>query len=92
MIEIDYDKLPEEVESGVFRARLEAELSSGFEAIKEKGDRLPPASYYATKIAEIVNEGGDVPESLRFQLYQEIVTACENARVNVGEAVSDAPE
>lgn len=92
MIEVDYETLAEDIASGTFRTRLEAELTAGFEQIKESGERLPPASYYATKIAEIVNAGGVVPESLTFDLYQEIVAACENARVNVGERVSDAPD
>lgn len=85
MIDIDYESLPEEIASGAFRVRLEAELSAGFEEILARGERLPTASHYASQIARVIDAGGPVDPSLSFDLYQEIVSACENARVNVGE-------
>lgn len=85
MIDIDYSTLADEVESGAFRTRLEAELIRGFHAIHEAGERLPPSSYYAAKIAAIVAGGSAEPlaPELAFDLYQEILAACEGARLTV---------
>jgi hypothetical protein len=90
MIDIDYEGLEGDVESGLFRERLEEELVAGFRQIHESGERLPTASHYASQIAEIVSRGAGVPLSpdFAFHLYQEILIACERARATVlGEPV-----
>lgn len=83
MITIDSRAIAAEVEDGTFRARLEEELTRGFEQMHAAGERLPPASYYATQIAEIVNRDADLSDELKYDLYQEILLACENARRSV---------
>lgn len=85
MIEIDYDTLEHEIESGAFRLRLESELMNGFRQLHASGERLPTASHYASQIAEIVNRGAPEPLSadLAYNLYQEILLACERARAAV---------
>ena len=85
MTEIDYEKLPLDVESGRLRARLEQELFNGFETMKENGVPLPPASHYASRIAEIIDRGAEVPipSSLKLEIYQEVLTACQEARKRV---------
>lgn len=80
---IDYERLEQDVEDGTFRQRLEEELTLGFRQIDDAGERLPPASYYAAQIAEIVNRGAELSEELKYNLYQEILLACENARAAV---------
>ena len=80
---IDYTTLEADVESGTFRQRLEEELTAGFQDIHEKGDRLPPASYLAAQIAEIVNRDVELSPDLKYNLYQEILLACEGARTAV---------
>jgi hypothetical protein len=90
MIDIDHDGLEDEIVSGAFAARLEIELTRGFRAIHASGERLPTASHYASQIAEIVNRGAPEPLSadLAYNLYQEILLACERARATVlGEPV-----
>jgi hypothetical protein len=85
MIEIDYDTLEHEIESGAFRLRLESELTNGFRQLHASGERLPTASHYASQIAEIVSRGAESPLStdLAFYVYQEILAACEHARAAV---------
>ena len=85
MIAIDYDTLEHEIETGAFRLRLESELTDGFRHIHASGERLPTASHYASQIAEIVSRGTDSPldPDLAFNLYQEILAACEHARAAV---------
>lgn len=85
MIDIDYDTLEHEVESGAFRLRLESELADGFRHIHATGERLPTASHYASQIAEIIARGAAAPLSndLAFHVYQEILAACEHARATV---------
>lgn len=85
MIDIDYETLEHEVESGAFRLRLESELTDGFHRIHTSGERLPTASHYASQIAEIVSKGAASPlhADLAFNLYQEILAACEHARAAV---------
>lgn len=82
---VDYSILPQELESGVFRERLQEELTLGFRQIVDAGERLPTASHFASQIAEIVNRDADPPleGALAFYLYQEILLACENARAAV---------
>jgi hypothetical protein len=82
---VDYAILNEELESGAFRERLQEELTLGFRQILESGERLPTASHFATQIAEIVNRGAEtaLDSGIAFYLYQEILLACENARIAV---------
>ena len=85
---IDYATIEQDVEDGTFRQKLETELTIGFRQIHESGERVPPASYLASQIAEIVNRDVQLSEDLKYNLYQEILLACENARVAVlGEEV-----
>ena len=80
---IDYANLERDVEDGSFRQHLEEELTVGFRQIHDSGERLPLASYYAAQIAEIVNRDVELNEELKYNLYQEILLACENARAAV---------
>lgn len=85
---IDYATIEQDVEDGTFRQKLETELTIGFRQIHESGERVPPASYLASQIAEIVNRDVQLGEELKYNLYQEILLACENARAAVlGEEV-----
>ena len=86
---IDYTTLEEDVYDGTFRNRLEEELTLGFRQLHESGERLPPASHYAAQIAEIVNRDVQLSAELKYNLYQEILLACEGARASVlGEVPS----
>ena len=86
---IDYTSLEEDVFEGRFRQKLEEELVLQLEQIKESGERLPPASYLASQIAEIVNRGASLSDNVKYELYQEILAACEHARATVlGEPLS----
>ncbi len=80
---IDYANLERDVDDGSFRQRLEEELTLGFRQMHDSGERLPLASYYASQIAEIVNRDVQLSEELKYNLYQEILLACENARVAI---------
>jgi hypothetical protein len=79
---VNYETLEQELDSGVFRQLLEEELTAGFRQIQQSGERLPTASHYASQIAEIVNRGavGPLAAGVQYELYQEILTACEKAR------------
>lgn len=85
MIDVDYRALPEDLQSGAFRSQLRRELVEGFEHLLSEGERLPPASYYATKIVEVIHAGTPVPftPEFSFDLYQEALLACEEARREV---------
>ena len=82
---VDYSNLQPDIESGAFRRTLEEELIVGFRMIRQSGERLPLASHYASQIAEIVNRNTPQPLSseLAYEVYQEIVAACEYARDTV---------
>ena len=80
---IDYATLEQDVYDGTFRQRLEEELVGGFRQIHATGERLPTASHYAAQIAEIVNRGVQLAPELKYNLYQEILLACEQARATV---------
>ena len=87
---VDYENLARDLESGFFRESLHEELLLGFRQIHASGERLPPPSHYASQIAEIVNRGAPAPlgEETKYELYQEILSACESARAEVvGEEV-----
>lgn len=80
---IDYATIEQDVDDGTFRLRLEEELTLGFRQIHDIGERLPLASHYASQIAEIVNRDVQLSEELKYDLYQEILAACEAARAAV---------
>jgi hypothetical protein len=82
---IDYANLEQDVESGELRTRLTTELTVGFRLMHEAGDAVPPASYYATKIAEIIHSNAEqeISKDLAYYIYQEVLLACEDARANV---------
>ncbi|MGH9458855.1 MAG: hypothetical protein ACRD2J_14575 [Thermoanaerobaculia bacterium] len=84
-MDVDYRSLSDDLESGAFRQRLREELRDGFERMNAEGDRLPPPSYYAAKIAEVIDAGAPVPltKEFAYDLYQEILVACEEARRDV---------
>jgi len=89
---VDYTNLERDLISGLFREMLAEELALGFRQIADAGERLPLASHYASQIAEIVNSGAPEPldSDLKFNLYQEILSAVESARASVlGEVRSD---
>ena len=85
---VDYSNLERDILDGTFRRTLEEELIVGFRVIKLEGDRLPLASHYASQIAEIVsrNAPASLSSETAYQVYQEILEACEYARsVVLGE-------
>jgi hypothetical protein len=86
---IDYRNLESDLADGSFRQRLEEELTFGFRQIHQAGERLPLASHYASQIAEIVNRDVELSADLKYELYQEVLSAVENARTAVlGEQVA----
>ena len=84
---VDYAKLSENVLDGTFRSELAEELTLGFRMIRDAGERLPIPSHYASQIAEIVSRNAPEPlaPELAFEVYQEILSACEQARATVLE-------
>jgi hypothetical protein len=80
---IDYENLERDIGDGSFRIRLEEELAFGFRQIQQSGERLPVASHYAAQIAEIVNRGATLSDTMKYELYQEILEAVEGARKTV---------
>ena len=82
---VDYATLEQDLYDGVFRTRLEEELTLGFRQIHDTGERLPTASHYASQIAEIINRGTTEPltADTKYYLYQEVLLACERARASV---------
>ena len=82
---IDYANLENDLVEGTFRQKLEEILTDGFRAIRASGERLPTASHYASQIAEIVNRNAPAPidGELAYNMYQEILAACETARATV---------
>ena len=88
---VDPATLEDDLVTGLFRETLREQLTSGFRQILQGGERLPTASHYAAKIAEIVSNaaGKAMSPDLAFHLYQEILLAVEAARA---EVLGDAPE
>jgi hypothetical protein len=84
-VNVDYEKLADDVESGAFRNELRDELLVGFRQIQLAGERLPTASHYASQIATIVGNGAPEPfaPEFAFNVYQEILAAVESARESV---------
>ena len=80
---IDYTNIEQDVFDGTFRQKLQDELTIGFRAIHDNGERLPLASYYASQIAEIVNRDVALSDNTKYELYQEILAAVEHARAEV---------
>ena len=82
---VDYANLEANVLDGTFRNELEQELLVGFRMIRDAGERLPIPSHYASQIAEIVSRNAPEPMTpeLAFEVYQEILMACEQARAMV---------
>jgi flagellar biosynthesis/type III secretory pathway protein FliH len=80
---IDYENLERDLESGTLRLNLEEELTAGFRQIQQSGERLPVASHYAAQIAEIINRNATLDATMQFELYQEVLEAVEAARVAV---------
>jgi hypothetical protein len=80
---IDYENLERDINDGTLRRTLAEELTLGFRQIQQLGERLPTASHYAAQIAEIINRDADLSEELKFELYQEVLEAVEEARVAV---------
>lgn len=80
---VDYENLERDLESGALRLQLEEELIAGFRQIQQSGERLPVASHYAAQIAEIINRGATLSSTMQFELYQEVLEAVESARVAV---------
>ena len=82
---IDYSTLEQDMESGELQRNLAQELTIGFRLMQEAGDPLPPASYYATKIAEIIHANAEceISKDMAYYLYQEVLLACEEARASV---------
>jgi hypothetical protein len=84
-MELDLANLIHDIHEGKLRESLERELTAGFEKMVASGDAIPPASYYAARIAEIIDRSSEQPLSKddAFNLYQEVLLACENARRSV---------
>lgn len=82
---VDYASLERDLVDGTFRQKLEEELTKGFRGIRASGERLPTASHYASQIAEIVSRNAPAPldGELAYNIYQEILAACETARAAV---------
>lgn len=82
---IDYANLEPDLVDGTFRQKLEDELTTGFRAIQASGERLPTASHLASQMAEIVSRNAPAPldGELAYNVYQEILAACETARATV---------
>ncbi|MFA6955386.1 MAG: hypothetical protein WC538_05890 [Thermoanaerobaculia bacterium] len=82
---IDYATLEQDIESGELRTKLAGELTTGFRLMHHEGDAVPPASYYASKITEIIhsNAAQEMSKDMAYYLYQEVLLACEEARANV---------
>ena len=80
---IDYENLERDIESGLFRQTLEEELIVGFRQIQQAGERLPTPTHYAAQIAEIVNRDAELSDTMKYELYQEILDAVEAARTAV---------
>jgi hypothetical protein len=80
---IDTASIEQDIADGTFRQKLQDELTPGFQLLHGSGERLPPPSYLATRIAEIVNRDVELNEEMKYELYQEILAACEHARAAV---------
>lgn len=80
-MDIDDSTLERDIGDGTLREKLKRELVVGFETMHREGERLPPPSYYATKIVEVMHKGSErvIDDTLAYDLYQEVLLACEEA-------------
>jgi len=85
---IDFNTLEDCLMDGSFRRELEEELTVGFRQIQLAGERLPVPSHYASQIAEIINRQTELSDLLKFELYQEVLLACEGAAKTVSGEVA----
>ncbi len=85
---LDFENLERDLYEGAFRARLQDELTVGFRQLQMDGERLPVPSHYASQIAEIINGQAELSEFLKFELYQEVLLACEGAAKTVSGEVA----
>lgn len=76
---IDFNTLEERLLDGSFRNELEEELTVGFRQIQMAGERLPVPSHYASQISEIISRQAELSDFMKFELYQEVLLACEGA-------------
>ena len=85
LMDIPYGRLAEQIDSGDLRRTLQAELIEQFEKLRESGEAVQPSSWYASKIAEILDSQSEQPldQKHAFELYQEVAIACENAQREV---------
>lgn len=90
---VDYASLEKDLFDGTFRQELENELRVGFRQIRELGERLPLPSHYASQIAAIVSSNAPepLPPELAFNVYQEILSACETARATILDETEPPP-
>lgn len=84
-MDLNYARLVDDIHEGKLRQTLERELTEGFQKIHDSGELLPTASHFASQIATIIDRESEQPLSNddTFNLYQEVLAACENARRNV---------
>jgi hypothetical protein len=82
-MKINYATLEQDILDGTFRLQLQEELTVGFRQIRMDGERIPVISHYASQIAEIINREADLSESVKFELYQEVLEAVEGAATAV---------
>lgn len=87
-MQVDYATLESDLLDGKFRAYLQEELTVGFRQLQMDGERLPVASHYASQIAEIINREAELSEAMKFELYQEVLLAVENAAATVRTEVA----
>lgn len=85
MLNIDYSTLEGDLVSGTLQQKLRDELERGFRQMHDGGEPLPPASHYASRISEIIysNAEREISKEMAFDLYQEVLLACEHARAAV---------
>lgn len=84
-MKIDPSSIERDIADGTLRQNLETELTIGFREMSDGGEAIPPPSYYASRIAFIINDqlSEPLPSAVAFDLYQEILLACETARAAV---------
>jgi hypothetical protein len=80
---VNYATLESDLLDGAFRRDLQEELTVGFRQLQLDGERLPVPSHYAAQIAEIIDRQAQLSDALKFELYQEVLLAVENAAATV---------
>ena len=85
MLNIDYGALEKDLAAGTLQQKLREELERGFREMHERGEALPPPSYYASRISEIIytNAERELSKEMAFDLYQAVLLACEHTRAAV---------